>query len=54
MLDKLSDEDIQRIIESLQLKGKSEAKNDLTEEKFNRRTTYKVEGETLILPDGWW
>lgn len=52
MLDKLSEEDIRRTIDSLQLKEEGIIQKTLTEEEFEQRTTWQVEGETLILPDG--
>lgn len=52
MLDKISDEDIKIVIDSLGLTEKGEKQRELTEEEFKSKTTYKIEGEKLILPDG--
>jgi hypothetical protein len=52
MLDRLSEDDIKRTIESLQLIEEGEPQRDLTEEDFKNRTTFKVDGEKLILPGG--
>ena len=52
MLDHLSKEDIKRTIDSLRLTKEGTPQRELTEEDFNKRTTFKVVGEKLILPDG--
>ena len=52
MLDKINDEDIKIVIDSLGLTEKGEKQRELTEEEFKSKTTYKIEGEKLILPGG--
>lgn len=52
MLDCLSGDDLKRAVESLRLTTKGEATEMLTKEEFDSRTTFKVEGETLVLPGG--
>ena len=52
MLDKISNEDINIVIDSLSLTKDGEKQKELTEEEFNSKTTFKINGETLILPGG--
>ena len=52
MLDKLSEEDIHRVIDSLCLSEKGTNQSMLTEEQFNLRTNLKIEDDKLVLPDG--
>lgn len=52
MLDKLSEEDIHRVIDSLCLSEKGTNQSMLTEEQFNQRTNLKIEDDKLVLPDG--
>lgn len=52
MLERLSDDDVQRTIESLGLTAEGVAQKLLTEEDYKNRTTYKVKGSALILPGG--
>ena len=52
MLDKLSEEDIQRVVDSLCLSEKGTNQSMLTEEQFNQRTNLKIEDDKLVLPDG--
>ncbi len=52
MLDKLSDNDIKIVIESLHLTNEGTPQSELTEEDFKEKTTFKVDGETLVLPGG--
>lgn len=52
MLDKLSEEDMQRVIDSLCLSEEGTNQSILTEEQFNQRTTLKIEDDKLVLPDG--
>lgn len=52
MLDKLSQEDLQRVVDSLQLTDDGMQQNVLTEDLFNQRTNIKVEDDKLVLPDG--
>lgn len=52
MLDKIGDEDINIVIDSLTLTEKGDELRELTEEEFESKTTYKIDGETLILPGG--
>lgn len=52
MLDKLSEEDMQRVIDSLCLSEEGTNQSTLTEEQFNQRTTLKIEDDKLVLPDG--
>ncbi len=52
MLKCISDEDVQRTIDSLKLTEKGTVQPELTEEDFKQKTTFKVKGQTLILPDG--
>lgn len=52
MLDRLSEDDVQRTIDSLDLKTEGTPQRMLTEEDYKAQTTWHVEGETLILPDG--
>lgn len=52
MLDKISEEDINIVIDSLALTEKGEKLRELTENEFESKTTFKIDGETLILPDG--
>lgn len=52
MLDKLSDEDIKRTVDSLRLTEDGRRLSELTEEEFNRKTTFDIKGETLVLPGG--
>lgn len=52
MLERLSDDDVQRTIDSLDLKKEGTPQPMLTEENYKAQTTWRVEGETLFLPDG--
>ena len=52
MLERLSDDDVQRTIESLGLTAEGVAQKLLTKEDYTNRTTYKVKGSALILPGG--
>jgi len=52
MLERLSEDDVKRTIDSLELTEKGDPQQFLTEEDFKARTTWKVEGETLVLPGG--
>ena len=52
MLDKLSDEDVKRIIDSLHFTSEGTPQTMLTEEDYKAHTTWQVDGEKLILPDG--
>lgn len=52
MLDKLSDDDVKRIVDSLNLTTEGTPQTMLTEEDLKQRTTFKVDGEKLILPGG--
>lgn len=52
MLDKLSEEDIQRVVDSLCLSEEGNVQSILTEEHFKQRTTLKIEDDKLVLPDG--
>lgn len=52
MLDKLSEEDIHRVIDSLCLSEKGTNQSMLTEEQFNLRTNLRIEDDKLVLPDG--
>lgn len=52
MLDKLSDEDVKRIIDSLHLTTEGTPQTMLTEEDYKAHTTWQVDGEKLILPGG--
>lgn len=52
MLYRLSDDDIKRTVDSLQLIEEGEPQRDLTEEDFKEKTTFKVDGNELILPGG--
>lgn len=52
MLDHLSEEDVKRTVDSLRLTMEGTPQRELTEEDFDKRTTFKVVGERLILPDG--
>ncbi len=52
MLDRISDEDVQIVTDSLHLTSKGTPLRELTEEEFKEKTTFKVDGETLILPGG--
>ena len=51
MLDLLTDDDVQRTIESLDLKNAGTPQSILTEENYKAHTTWHVVGETLIGPD---
>ena len=51
MLDLLTDDDVQRTIESLDLKNTGTLQSILTEENYKAHTTWHVVGETLIGPD---
>jgi hypothetical protein len=52
MLEKLSDDDIQIVIETLHLTAEGSPQTMLTEDDYKAQTTWHVEGEKLILPDG--
>lgn len=52
MLDKLSEEDIQRVVDSLCLSEEGTSQSTLTEDQFKKRTTLKIEDDKLVLPDG--
>lgn len=52
VLERISDEDVKRTIESLCLTCEGKAQQQLTEDEFKEMTTYKVEGTKLILPGG--
>ena len=52
MLEKLSDDDIKIVIESLNLTAEGSSQAMLTEDDYKARTTWDVEGEKLILPGG--
>lgn len=52
MLDRISDEDVQIVTDSLHLTSKGTPLRELTEEEFKEKTTFKVDGETLVLPGG--
>ena len=52
MLDRLSEDDIKRTIDSLQLTSEGTPQTMLTEEDYKAHTTWQVDGEKLILPDG--
>lgn len=52
MLDRISEEDVQIVIESLHLTKEGTPQSELTEEDFKEKTTFKVDGETLVLPGG--
>lgn len=52
MLDRLSDDDIKIVIASLRLTNEGTPQSELTEEDFKEKTTFKVDGEKLILPGG--
>lgn len=50
MLDKLSENDVKRVIDSLRLTAEGISHSELTEDDFNRKTNYSVDGHSLILP----
>lgn len=52
MLDKISEDDINLVVDSLGLTEKGEKQRALTEEEFKSKTTYTIEGGSLILPGG--
>ena len=52
MLDKLSENDVKRVVDSLRLIKEGTPQRELTEEDFMQKTTYEVEGDTLVLPGG--
>ena len=52
MLEKLSDDDINIVIETLHLTAEGSPQTMLTEDDYKAQTTWRVEGETLFLPDG--
>lgn len=52
MLDDLSEEDINRTIDSLKLTPEGLKQERLTLDEYKRDTTFKVEGEKLVLPGG--
>lgn len=52
MLYRLSDNDFQIVIESLGLTEKGTPQAKLTEDEFRNRTTFAVDGDTLVLPGG--
>lgn len=52
MLYKLSEEDIQRVVDSLRLSEEGTSQSTLTEDQFKKRTTLKIEDDKLVLPDG--
>lgn len=52
MLEKLSDDDVKIVIETLQLTAEGSPQTMLTEDDYKAKTTWQVDGETLILPDG--
>ena len=49
MLERLSDSDVKRTIESLKLTTDSDPQKFLTEEDYKARTTWEIDGETLVL-----
>lgn len=52
MLDRLSEEDILRTIDSLKLSENGTSQTELTEDEFKQKTSFHVDGETLVLPNG--
>lgn len=52
MLERLSEDDVKRAIDSLGLTEKGDPQQYLTEEDFKARTTWKEEGGALVLPGG--
>ena len=52
MLDKLSQEDVQRTVDSLRLSEIGTPQPELTEDEFKQKTSFHVDGETLVLPNG--
>lgn len=52
MLGSLSKEDILRTIDSLKLSEKGTPQPVLTEDEFKQKTSFHVDGETLVLPNG--
>ena len=52
MLYRLSDNDFQIVIEGLGLTEKGTPQAELTEDEFRNRTTFAVDGDTLVLPGG--
>lgn len=52
MLERISDEDVKRTIESLGLISEGNAQQQLTGDEFKEMTTFKVEGSKLVLPGG--
>lgn len=52
MLSSISDDDIQRTIDSLHLTKDGNPLVELTEEAFKKSTSYYVDGNTLVLPGG--
>lgn len=52
MLDKIGEDDVTFVVDSLGLTEKGEEQRELTEEEFKIKTTYQIEGEKLILPGG--
>lgn len=52
MLERITDEDIKIVVESLHLTTKGSPQSELTEEEFKKKTTFDIEGDTLVLPGG--
>ncbi len=52
MLDSLSEEVILRTIDSLKLSEKGTPQPELTEDEFRQKTSFYVDGETLVLLNG--
>ena len=50
MLDRISEEDVLRTVDSLHLVEEGFSQKELTEDEFKQSTTFKFDGEALILP----